>query len=109
MVVVRRADEPSTQPADRVSRAQRMLEAGQVDTALAEIVRLANHSAADAWIVTARRYLAGRGALDQIETAALLDPATSQGAPRPVPAPAQPPAKAPAVAPVHSPTVKAPD
>ena len=109
MVVVRRADEPSTQPADRVSRAQRMLEAGQVDTALAEIVRLANHNAADAWIVTARRYLAGRGALDQIETAALLDPATSQGAPRPVPAPAQPPAKAPAVAPVHPATAKAAD
>ncbi len=81
MVVVRRAGEPSTQPADRVARAQRMLEAGQVDSALAEVVRLSGHSAADKWIVAARRYLAGRGALDQIETAALLDPATSDGAP----------------------------
>jgi len=108
MVVVRRAGEPSTQPADRVSRAQRMLEAGQVDTALAEIVRLPDHSTADKWIVAARRYLAGRGALDQIETAALLDPATSQGAPSPNPAGPQP-GKAPAVAPVHPATAKATD
>ena len=108
MVVVRRAGEPSAQPADRVSRAQRMLEAGQVDTALAEIVRLPDHSTADKWIVAARRYLAGRGALDQIETAALLDPATSQGAPRPAP-PAQQPVKATAVTPVHPGTGKAKD
>lgn len=107
MVVVRRAGEPSTQPADRVSRAQRMLEAGQVDTALAEIVRLSDHSIADKWIVAARRYLAGRGALDQIETAALLDPATSQGAPRP--ATAQQSAKVPAVTSVHPATAKATD
>lgn len=109
MVVVRRAGEPSTQPADRVSRAQRMLEAGQVDTALAEVVRLPDHRSADTWIVAARRYLAGRGALDQIETAALLDPATSPGAPRASPAPPQQPAKAPAVAPVHPDTAKATD
>jgi hypothetical protein len=110
MVVVRHAGEPSAQPADRVSRAQRMLEAGQVDTALAEIVRLPDHSSADAWIVAARRYLAGRGALDQIETAALLDPATSPGAPAPTPAAASAqPARVPAVAPVHPATAKATD
>ncbi|MBA2932515.1 hypothetical protein HZF05_00270 [Sphingomonas sp. CGMCC 1.13654] len=109
MVVVRRAGEPSAQPADRVTRAQRMLEAGQVDTALAEIVRLSDHSAADGWIVAARRYLAGRGALDQIETAALLDPATSAGAPRPAPAQTQAPVKVPGVASVHPATAKATD
>jgi hypothetical protein len=109
-VVVRRAGEPSTQPADRVSRAERMLEAGQVDTALAEIVRLPDHASADKWIVAARRYLAGRGALDQIETAALLDPASAPGAPDapPAHAPAQP-ARAPSVAPVHPATAKATD
>jgi hypothetical protein len=80
LVVVRRAGEPSSQPADRVARAQRMVEAGQVDGALAEILRLPDHSAANAWIVAARRYLAGRGALDRIETAALLDPATTSPA-----------------------------
>ena len=55
MVVVRRAGEPSTLPADRVARAQRLLEAGQVDGSLAEIVRLTDHRAADKWIVGARR------------------------------------------------------
>ena len=78
MVVIRRADQPSPLPADRVARAGRMLEAGQVDGALAEVMRLPNHNAAAGWIVAARRYLAGRGALDRIETAALLEPAPPQ-------------------------------
>jgi hypothetical protein len=107
MVVVRRVGEASTQPADRVARAERMLEAGQVDSALAEVVRLPNHSSAGKWIVSARRYLAGRGALDQIETAALLDPATSQGAPEPTPP--QKSAAASGVAAVHPATAKATD
>ena len=105
MVVVRRAGEPSTQPADRVARAQRMLEAGQVDSALAEVIRLSDHSAADKWVAAARRYLAGRGALDQIETAALLDPATSDIGPWPAPATSP----APTIAPVHPATSKAVD
>jgi hypothetical protein len=103
LVVVRRTGEPSTVPADRVARAGRMLEAGQVDAALAEIVRLPDHRAADGWIVSARRYLSGRAALDQIETAALLDPGTPRapsGAsgwpaapPRPAPAPTPAPVR----------------
>ena len=77
LVVVRRVGEPSAQPADRVARAERMLEGGQVDGALAEILRLPDHDVATKWVVMARRYLAGRGALDRIETAALLDPAVT--------------------------------
>ena len=92
MVVVRRAGEPSTLPADRVTRAQRMLDAGQVDGALAEVVRLTDHHAADRWIVAARRYQVGRAALDQIETAALLDPTPAAPAapPRPTAPAGQP-------------------
>jgi hypothetical protein len=96
LVVVHRAGEPSNQPADRVARAGRRLEAGQVDLALAEVVRLPDHRAASKWIVDARRYIAGRTALDQIETAALLDPNANGGAgpwpgkAEPVPAPAHP-------------------
>ena len=92
MVVVRRAGEPSTLPADRVTRAQRMLDAGQVDGALAEVARLTDHRAADKWIVAARRYLVGRAALDQIETAALLDPTTPTLDPQRPPTNATPPA-----------------
>ena len=77
LVVVRRIGEPSSQPADRVARAGRMLEAGQVDAALAEIARLPDHRPADKWILAARRYIASRAALDQIETAALLAPPMS--------------------------------
>ncbi len=86
LVVVRRVGEPSSQPADRVARAERMLEAGQVDAALAEIARLPDHRPADKWILSARRYLASRAALDQIETAALLAPPMSDS-----PAPARAP------------------
>ncbi len=84
LVVVRRVGEPSSQPADRVARAERMLEGGQVDAALAEIARLPDHRPADKWILSARRYLASRAALDQIETAALLAPPMSD-----TPAPAR--------------------
>lgn len=90
LVVVRHADEPSALPADRVARAQRMLDGGQVDGALAEVVRLPNHAAAAGWIASARRYLSGRAALDRIETAALLDPG-----PDPVPVATSAPAPAP--------------
>lgn len=103
LVVVRRAGEPSTLPADRVARAERMLEGGKVDGALAEIVRLPDHSAATSWIVSARRYLAGRGALDRIETAALLDPSTSGIGGGPVPGAAPVPGTAPITAPVPEP------
>jgi hypothetical protein len=113
LVIVRRAGEPSTLPADRVARAQRMVEGGQVDGALAEVIRLPDHSAADKWVTAARRYLAGRGALDQIETAALLDPATSQGAPSSWPQPADGPKPAaplkPTVAPTHPASATATD
>jgi hypothetical protein len=86
MVTIRRADQPSTVPADRVARAQRMLEGGQVDGALAEVLRLPARDAAARWVVSARRYLAGRGALDRIETAALLDPGPATAPPAATPA-----------------------
>jgi hypothetical protein len=103
MIVVRKAGEPSTLPADRVARAQRMLDGGEVDSALAEVIRLPDHNAAAKWIPAARRYIASRSALDQIETAALLDPATSEGAPT------AKPSASPAIAPVKPATAKAVD
>ncbi len=77
LIVVRRAGTVSTAPPDRVERAQRALEIGRVDLALAEVSRLPGRAAAASWIVNARRYTASRAALDQIETAALLDPEAS--------------------------------
>lgn len=78
LVVVRRANAPSSAPADRVERARRALEVARVDIALAEISRLPTREAAAAWIAKARRYTASRSALDRIETAALLDPKSGE-------------------------------
>jgi len=74
LVTVRRAGSPSPVPAEGYKRAGRALEAGQVDVALVEVLRLPGRAAAAPWIAKARRYVAARRALDAIETAALLEP-----------------------------------
>lgn len=74
LVTVRKAGTPSTLPNERLTRARRRLEAGQVDVALAEVLRLPARENAEEWIADARRYVAARRALDTIETAALLEP-----------------------------------
>lgn len=73
LIVVRRADAPSTAPIDRYTRAHDALAAGQVDAALLEVTRLPGRQAATGWIAQARRYVQARAALDRIEGAALLD------------------------------------
>ena len=74
LITVRKAGTPSTVPAERLRRATRRLESGQVDVALAEVLRMPGQAHASAWIADARRYVSARRALDTIETAALLDP-----------------------------------
>lgn len=74
LATVRREGTPSTVPAERLRRATRRLEAGQVDVALAEVLRMPGRVQARQWIADARRYVSARRALDTIETAALLDP-----------------------------------
>lgn len=76
LVRVRKKGTPSTMPAERLRRATRALEAGQVDVALLEVLRMPGRDKAADWIAKARRYVAARRALDAIETAALLDPRT---------------------------------
>ena len=78
IVTVRRAGTTSTMPAERLRRATRSLEAGQVDVALLEVLRMPGRENAAAWIAEARRFVAARRALDAIETAALLEPHTPQ-------------------------------
>lgn len=92
LVRIRREGTPSTLPAERLQRAKRRLDAGQVDVALAEVLRLPAHTSAAPWIAAARRYVSARRALDTIETAALLDPRNPPARPLGpvVPAPASP-------------------
>ena len=72
LIEVRRADRPSVRPDARYRRALARLEAGQVDAALAETMRLPGAASARDWTAKARRYVAVHRALDQVESAALL-------------------------------------
>lgn len=72
LVNIRRADVPSAKPDARYRRALSRLESGDVDTALAETMRLPGASRAGAWVSKARRYVAAHRALDEIESSALL-------------------------------------
>lgn len=74
LITIRRENTPSTQPAERLRRAAQSLEAGQVEVALLEVLRLPGHERADPWIANARRYVASHRALDRLESAALLEP-----------------------------------
>ena len=76
LIVIRKATAPSSAPVDRIARAQDDLAAERVDAALLEITRLPARKAAEGWIADARRYAQTRAALDRIESAALLRPAT---------------------------------
>jgi hypothetical protein len=95
LITVRREGTPSPEPAERLARAQRWLEVGEVAPALAEVQRLPGRDYAADWVVRARRYVGARRALDTIETAALLEPrvpapAGAAAAPAAQPAAAQP-------------------
>src|SRR4030095_12098905 len=74
IVSIHRADTPSPQPQARYDRALARLEAGEVDAALAETMRLPGAASAGPWIARARGYLSAHRALDEIESAALLGP-----------------------------------
>lgn len=79
LFVLRKVDQPSDIPADRLSRAEHALEQGQVDSAAAEVARLPGAARANAWLAQAKRYVLARNALDRIETEALLTPAPKPG------------------------------
>ena len=72
LIHVHRADRPSTQPQARYERALAALRAGEVDTALAETMRLPGAARAGEWVGKARQHIAVHRALDELESAALL-------------------------------------
>lgn len=71
LVVLRRSGTPSPLPEDRLARARRLLEGGQVEAARAEVARLPGAAQATNWMEAARRYVATRHALDVLESTAL--------------------------------------
>ncbi|WP_157073695.1 hypothetical protein [Sphingomonas soli] len=74
MVVIRASDSPSPRPSDRLRRARRAIDAGDVETALAEVAHMPGAASAESWTAAARRYVAARRALSEIERAAVAVP-----------------------------------
>ena len=72
LVDIHKADVPSAKPDARYLRALGRLESGDVDSALAETMRLPGAARAGAWVTKARRYVGAHRALDEIESSALL-------------------------------------
>ena len=79
----------SPRATDRLARARRMLDAGNVDGALAEVSHMPGADDAASWMTAAKRYIEARRALDAIETTALEGGAQ----PLPQPEPAAPDAQ----------------
>jgi hypothetical protein len=88
LVVLREAGTPSPRPADRLARARRLLDSGQVEAARAEVARLPGAGDAGNWMQAAERYVLSRRALDVIENAAIMGqaskPMVTANAPAPV-------------------------
>lgn len=72
LVILRSAGTPSPLPADRLERARRLLDGGQVEAARAEVARLPAGMVSASWMTASKRYLLARQALDAIENAAIL-------------------------------------
>lgn len=90
LIVLRRENTPPTDPRERLRRAASRLEAGQVEVALAEVLRLPGRDNGRAWIDMAQRYVTARQALDALEVAALLEPRMTTPTPVQAPAPGEP-------------------
>ena len=71
LVVIREETTPSPRPTDRLTRAQRMLDAGNVEAAIGEVARLPGADNAPSWIAAAKRYVEARRALNTLEIVAI--------------------------------------
>jgi hypothetical protein len=76
LFVLRKASTPSPAPTRRLERARQFAEVGNIKDATAEIQLLPGAKQASGWLEKAKRYIGARGALDNIERAALAQPAT---------------------------------
>ena len=77
LFVLRKEGTPSPAPSQRLLRARRFTEAGNVAAAIAEVEKLPNQEEAADWLAQARRFAQARDALDRIENAAILQPRRS--------------------------------
>ncbi|MEQ8411148.1 MAG: hypothetical protein RIB52_06305 [Erythrobacter sp.] len=73
LFVIRRESTPSPQPLRRLERARWALEQGRIDSAIEEVRGMPGAAGAEAWIQDAGRYRDVMIALENIESAAVLD------------------------------------
>lgn len=73
LFVIRRESTPSPQPSRRLERARWALEQGRIDSAIEEVRGMPGAASAVAWIEDAERYRDVMIALENIESAAVLD------------------------------------
>ena len=73
LFVVRREDAPSPAPERRIERARLFLESGRIEAAVSEVRLMPGAEDARDWIADAERYARGQRALEQLETAAILE------------------------------------
>ncbi len=100
LFVVRRAGTPSTASGQRLDRARRYVEAGNLDAAIAEVEKMPGATKAAGWLDRARRYAKVQEQLDILETAAIFEPKMlrdTRGSVVPSPSPV--PSRAPATVP----------
>jgi len=86
LFVLRMDDGPARLPEQRLIRAQAFVEAGNLSAAILEVAAMPGASAAQPWMVRAKRYADARKALDRLEQMALIRPVVI---PVTVPSPAQ--------------------
>lgn len=92
LVALRTDTTPSARPADRLIRARRLIDAGQLEAAMAEVSRMPGAANGAAWLAAARRYVTARRALNIVEATALSLPDRPV---EPLPAPPSTPANEP--------------
>ncbi|MEM7664849.1 MAG: hypothetical protein AAF250_03255 [Pseudomonadota bacterium] len=73
LFVIRRESTPSPQPERRLERARYALEQGRYDNAIDEVRNMPGAQRAEAWIADAEAFRDAMQALENIETAAVLD------------------------------------
>ncbi len=89
LFVLRRDSGSALAPEQRLFRAQAFVEAGNLSAAMEEVAAMPGDSAAQSWMVRAKRYDDARKALERLEQMALIRPVV---VPVKVPAPVETPA-----------------
>ena len=88
LFVLRRDGGSTLPPEQRLIRAQALVEAGNLSAAMVEVAAMPGASAAQSWLVRAKRYADARKALDRLEQMALIRPVVVPvKVPAPVPLP----------------------